>query len=236
MLHDASMANIQVILLPGMDGTGELLADLAHALSRERQVHIISYPVDERLGYKELTGYVLERLPLNEPFVILGESFSGPIAIEIAAARPVQLKGLVLAASFARHPLPQFLAPFLSLLGVKWLPGNIIAAMLLGKSGTPELKTRLLEILAKLPEATLKHRAGEALRVNKLNRLCEITVPILCLHGRFDRLIGRRSVNEIASAKPDCRIIWLDAAHMLLETHPYEAAEAISKFCNDLAD
>lgn len=97
-----------IILLPGMDGTGELLKPLAERLAAHRPTWIIRYPVDRRLDYNQLTDFVGERLPTGR-FVILGESFSGAIAIETAATNPC-VAGLILASSFARHPLPTWLS------------------------------------------------------------------------------------------------------------------------------
>jgi pimeloyl-ACP methyl ester carboxylesterase len=69
------------------------------------------------------------------------------------------------------------------------------------------------------------------LRVDKRNRLREITCPVLCLHGRFDYLVNRRQVDEIATAQPRCQMHWLDSLHMLLATHPEAAVKAINQFC-----
>jgi pimeloyl-ACP methyl ester carboxylesterase len=52
--------------------------------------------VDQALRYDELLPLVLEHLPTDRPFVVLGESFSGPLAIRIAAVRPPCLRALVL--------------------------------------------------------------------------------------------------------------------------------------------
>src|SRR6266849_5616303 len=93
--------NLSVLLLPGLDGTGQLLRDLSEQLAGHRPVHVISYPVDRPLDYGQLTALVEARLP-NGQFVILGESFSGPIAIEIAAREKQRVAGLILASSFAR--------------------------------------------------------------------------------------------------------------------------------------
>src|SRR3954471_10677328 len=97
-----------------MDGTGELLRPLAEQLSTHRPVQLVSYRVDRTLSYEQLVPYVKERLPDNR-YVILGESFSGPIAIEVAATES-RTAGLILASSFARHPLPTPLAVLARLL------------------------------------------------------------------------------------------------------------------------
>jgi len=216
-----------IILLPGMDGTGELLKALADQLALRRPVQLLAYPSDQPLSYAQLTTYVVERAP-NRPFVILGESFSGPIAIEVAATDP-RAVGLVLASSFARHPLPAQLAALTRLLDLRWLPKRIIALM--GSTTTPELTARLHQVLAALPYEILQFRAREVLRVDKRNRLREITCPVLCLHGRFDYLVNRRQVDEIVTVQPRCQVDWFDSSHMLLATHPEAAVKAINQFC-----
>ena len=218
-----------IIILPGMDGTGELLRALADQLALHRPVQLLAYPRDEPLSYAQLTTYVAERAP-DRPFVVLGESFSGPIAIEIAATDP-RAVGLVLASSFARPPLPAQFAALARFLDLRWLPKRIIATALMGSTATPELAARLHQVLAALPHEILQFRAREVLRVDKRNRLREITCPVLCLHGRFDYLVNRRQVDEIATAQPRCQVHWLDSSHMLLATHPEAAVKAINQFC-----
>lgn len=57
---------------------------------------IVSYPPDQSLGYRDLAHLVRSRLPKDEPFILLAESFSGPIALALAADPPPQLKALIL--------------------------------------------------------------------------------------------------------------------------------------------
>jgi pimeloyl-ACP methyl ester carboxylesterase len=218
-----------IVILPGMDGTGELLRALVDQLALHRPVQLFAYPPDQPLSYAQLTTYVVQRAP-NRPFVVLGESFSGPIAIEVAATDP-RAAGLVLASSFARHPLPARFAAFTRLLDLRWLPKRIIAATLMGSTATPELTARLRQVLTALPREILQFRAREALRVDKRDRLREITCPVLCLHGRFDYLVNRRQVDEIVTEQPRCQVDWFDSSHMLLATHPEAAAKAINQFC-----
>src|SRR5687768_1455482 len=95
-----------LVLLPGMDGTGLLFADFVAALGAQVETQVLRYPPDEILGYAELEARVRAALPTDRPLVLLGESFSGPIAISIAATPPPNLRGLILCCTFARFPLP----------------------------------------------------------------------------------------------------------------------------------
>lgn len=222
--------DIPIVLLAGMDGTGVLLADLKGWLSPQRRVEVVSYPADPTLGYEALTAIAMQRLP-NRRYVVLGESFSGPIAIEIAASEPQRVAGLVLASSFARSPLPAVVAPLAKRLDLHWLPRWAIEAALLGGGGTPALKASLHRVLVSLPREVIRRRVAEVAGVDKRERLRRVACPILCLVGSRDRLAGRRCAEQIAQAHPRCTIRVLGAPHMLLETHAEAAAHAIHQFC-----
>jgi pimeloyl-[acyl-carrier protein] methyl ester esterase len=221
-----------IVLLPGMDGTGEFLKPLAEQLSRHRQVLVVDYPTDRVQNYDELVSHVRERLP-DDRAIVLGESFSGPIAIEVAAADP-RVVGLVLASSFSRHPLPTQLAPLTRLFDHRWMPISVVIAALVGAAATPKLREHLRDVLVDLPREIIQARVREVLRVDKRKRLSETRCPMLCLHGRKDRLVRKRHVDDIVAARPDCEVYWLDGPHMLLATHTYAAARAIEEFCRRL--
>ena len=57
---------VRVVLLPGLDGTGDLFADLAAALGAELAPFVVSYPDDPSLGYSALTELVLAQPPKVE--------------------------------------------------------------------------------------------------------------------------------------------------------------------------
>jgi pimeloyl-ACP methyl ester carboxylesterase len=181
-----------------------------------------------------LVDFVRERLPPGR-FVVLGESFSGPIAIEIAASMPERTAGLVLAVSFARNPLP-----FGASLARAWLslrlprPQWAMAAALMGKSATPELKRALGETLATVSPDVVGFRVGQASRVDKLTSLRRIACPVLYLKGNQDWLLGEAPMQEVMRTAPKCDVRAIDGPHMLLATHPGEAADAIEAFCATL--
>jgi pimeloyl-ACP methyl ester carboxylesterase len=97
---------ITVVILPGMDGTGIELTDFVAALAPELEAIVVTYPNDRPMDYAGHEAVARTSLPIDRPFVLLGESYSGPIAISIAASAPRGLIGLVLCCSFARNPHP----------------------------------------------------------------------------------------------------------------------------------
>jgi pimeloyl-ACP methyl ester carboxylesterase len=79
---------ISLILLPGLDGTGLLFQPLVAALPEMIKSIVVGYPGDQPLNYEQLLPQVMDALPRSDPFIILGESFSGPLAMMAAAKRP----------------------------------------------------------------------------------------------------------------------------------------------------
>lgn len=96
---------MKLVLLPGLDGTGTLFTPLLDHLAATPVV--ASYP-PEPLSYERLLAQVARLLP-DGPFVILAESFSGPLAIRLAYRRPPGLQALVLVSSFPRFPWGRWL-------------------------------------------------------------------------------------------------------------------------------
>src|SRR6516225_8307668 len=97
---------MHLLLLPGMDGTGRLFEPLLPFLPPSLVAVVLAYPPDRPLDYAELLPYVEAAIPDGQEFLVLGESFSGPLALLLAARQPPGLRGIILCASFARSPLP----------------------------------------------------------------------------------------------------------------------------------
>ena len=58
------------------------------ALPTSVQVTTLSYPATEVLSYSELASRVRGDLPKGEPYVLVGESYSGPLALMLASDGP----------------------------------------------------------------------------------------------------------------------------------------------------
>ncbi|MFZ6638984.1 alpha/beta fold hydrolase [Undibacterium sp. TC4M20W] len=168
-----------IVLLPGMDGTGTLYEPLRKALGGYCKLIVASYPVDQVLDYATLETVARFYLPLDEDYILLGESFSGPIAISIAASRPQGLLGLILCASFASNPKPwladfRYLLPFLPLAAA---PMAALNYFLLGKFSTLELRELLVKALATVLPKVLKARMRCVLLIDNRHKLASIKVP-----------------------------------------------------------
>jgi pimeloyl-ACP methyl ester carboxylesterase len=83
---------------------GELFSPFTKVLPEELTPIIISYPKDLPLDYDDLERYLAERIIVEAPFAILGESFSGPLAIRFAVKNPKNLVAVILCATFMENP------------------------------------------------------------------------------------------------------------------------------------
>ncbi len=137
---------MHLVLLPGLDGTGILFQPLVESLPAGIEPVVIPFPPTEPLDYPDLARFVAPRLPQSAPFVLLGESYAGPLALQLAAEGAPGIVGVVLCASFVSNPT---LVPssFRHLAG-PWLyrftPAFIQAKALLGGYSSPELRQLLL--------------------------------------------------------------------------------------------
>jgi pimeloyl-ACP methyl ester carboxylesterase len=223
---------ITLVLLPGMDGTGIFFEDFAAALQPEFKPIIVRYPNDPSLGYTELEPLARAALPEDEPYLILGESFSGPIAISIAASNPPGLLGLILCVTFARnpHPLLPLLTAILKPLPAWRLPRFIQEPNIFGRFNSPYLRAKLDEVRTRVSQKTLKSRLEAVASIDVSEKLRRVSVPTLDLRARNDRVVSRASGRHIRQILPGVDIAELDAPHLLPQTVPLFAKAAITYF------
>jgi pimeloyl-ACP methyl ester carboxylesterase len=191
------------------------------------------YPKDRVMGYEELLPMVMGMLP-DSPFVLLGESFSSPLSITIAAARPRGLRGLILCSAFARNPLwlsPTWLA-YLTHPLVFRLYDPYVRFKVWRRGGGPAGKKRLAALEGLKPPVMAK-RVRSALRVDVLDQLATCPVPALYVRGERDRLVHGRNLSEMSQCLPSMRIARLDGGHCVLKSRTAQATTAIVDFIAD---
>jgi pimeloyl-ACP methyl ester carboxylesterase len=219
----------EIVLLPGLDGTGDLFDRLAASLADEFTVNVMRYPNDPSLGY---AGYaeLARKLIGKRRVFLLGESFSGPVAVRVAAQLGPQIKGVILAATFLRTPLPAWFMRRASHTEPEATPKRIRDAILMGSYGDDELRNKVDEIVRGLSRPVRAARLRAIAEVDVREDFARLRCPVLVLHGRKDWLVSITPMQKAACDKGGVRIVAFSAAHMLLQTRAAEAATEISAF------
>jgi pimeloyl-ACP methyl ester carboxylesterase len=229
----------RLVLLPGMHGTGELFQEFMSMIPEPKHIQALCYPNDVSPSYRQLLGAVQFTAPESDPFFLLAESFSTPLAIQFAATQPANLEGLILCAGFASSPVrgwrriaASLLAPALFHLALpefasrRWLVGPDAPLSLLEsvKSASTLVRPKVL---------STRLRAIFACDVRKeLNR---VAVPILFVQATQDRIVPATCLEEIRRIKPMIEVAKIDGPHLILQRRPQESAMIVSKFIGRLS-
>jgi pimeloyl-[acyl-carrier protein] methyl ester esterase len=228
-----------LVLLPGLDGTGLLFQPLVDALPESIESIIVRYPGDRWLTYEQLLPIVLATLPKDEPFLLLGESFSGPLGIMIAATHPPGLLGLILVASFIQSPR-RFLRPAISLfsrapLFSLYLPYKHLKAII-NRCYTPQHRELLSQMQQLVRPHVIAARVRIVFQVNAEPALRACNVPMLYIQATKDQVVPARNLRLIQKIKPVLEVVKIDSPHMVLQRFPDGAAQAIARFGLALAE
>lgn len=221
----------EVVILPGLDGTARLLESFCSCLGALGvPARAVAYPTDQSLGYLELEQIVRGQLP-SESFVLVGESFSGPLGIRIAAHPPAGLLGLVLSTTFARSPVPA-LAPFSP--WVRFAPARpptaLLSWWLLGRWANSALRTDLAQALRAVTPSVLRARVTAALRADVSALVPSVQVPVLQLVAGHDRLLAPSASRALGKALPHCRTVTVPGPHLLLQASASSCAQEVAAF------
>jgi pimeloyl-ACP methyl ester carboxylesterase len=223
----------QIVLLPGLDGTGHLFKDFSDAIPDAYHKTVVSYPVDPSLDYDALENLVIKQLP-NDPFILVAESFSGPIALKIAAHPPPTLSAVILVSTFHRSPLGIFssLAKLLAAIPFWFLPypTGMLRYFLFAKNKSDSEIKEFFKIIRSLPCTLIQRRIQMVMDVDVSNDLKENHVPLLYLKGDHDPLISNSLMRELVKLQPRLSIEPISSGHFVLQANPREAWDKISKF------
>ena len=223
---------MRTLILPGLDGTGRLLGAFAGALPAELGADVVSYPVDRYLDYASLEALVHARVPSDRPYALIAESFSGPLAIALAAKVPPV--ALVLVGSFAASPV----GPVMSAIG-RALAGATLAVptpmfgvrqLLVGPDAPEDVLRAVHEVMHLVPGPILAGRLRALLQTDMSEALASSRAPLMYLAGSRDRLVWPRVGRAIRALRPDVEHATIDAPHLMLARAPDRAAELIAGF------
>jgi pimeloyl-ACP methyl ester carboxylesterase len=214
-----------------MDGTGVLFNHLTPQL--EFACQIIELPSGNNQSYAFLTEYISDKLPA-EDFILLAESFSGPIAANIAGLNIPNLKAVIFIATFLQPPVPAllFCARFIPLKALVHLPlaSFFIQRFLLGRQYPVR---RFIHILASVSNADLSARLIalkhlKHLKASKTTAPCQL--PTLYLAAQNDCLVAPKHIYLFKNRFADLTEFFIPGTHFLAQSNPAGCAEKINAF------
>jgi len=209
-----------------MDGTGTLFEPFVRELPPHVNAVTVSYPAGVHLSYDQLAGRVRNELPPGQPYIIVAESYSGPVALRLAAAPVGDLRAIVLVASFVSRPLGRWgrrLAwlPWAAVFRLR--PPRLALRWLLMNRDTPrETVSAVQAAIGQVRPDVLAARMREALRADSTEAALACPVRIVCLVAGRDRLLGWR-------AFPGVETVTVPSPHLLLQCAPRAAIAAMNQ-------
>jgi pimeloyl-ACP methyl ester carboxylesterase len=225
---------LDTVLLPGFDGTGRLSRCFMDALPPRLSPLVIAYPSDVPESYSDLETRVCSLLPSDRAFAIVAESFSGPIAIRIAAKKPKGLVALVLVGTFVHNPV-RFAPTWMKSIVGNYLfhippPAWMVRQFVAGSDAPDELVSEALAAWRQVKPGVLAMRLREALTVDAADDFLVVSLPMLYVRGTQDRLLAPSTVDALLRLRPDLEVAVIGAPHFVLQRRPTEAAELIANF------
>jgi pimeloyl-ACP methyl ester carboxylesterase len=218
-----------LVLLPGLDGTGELFAPLLQALGDDVTTSVVRYGAE--LTFDEYVESAGKALP--DQCVVIAESFSGPVAITLAARHPGKVRCLVLCATFAVSPFRSLLRAAKFFPARLFRPNPLLPSMVdhFCFSGAPiSLRLSPVAAVSTVPPAIMRARLACLATTDVRALLPRVTTPVLYLRASRDRIVNSRLSLEMTSLLPNVKVAEIDGPHLLLQARPRECAAAITDF------
>ena len=178
------------------------------------------------------TGSLSEAVAGLDHFHVLGWSFSGPLALMLAAEEPQRVRSVILSASFVRPPRPNVAKLRFALVGpVMWLwrAARRMPLWLL-RQRTDAFRQAKSESWRRISARVLARRVREVMQVDAREALRTCRQPVLYLAASRDGIVPRRCLDEILSVRPSVKVVTIEGEHFAMYANPQPAARAIAAF------
>jgi len=223
---------VTVVLLPGIDGTEVLFGPLLAALPDWITPWVVTFPTSGANGYADLLTLVEQSAGAASEFFVLGWSFSGPLALMLAARQPRRTRGVILCSSFVRAPLPAArwlrfatVAPIVGLVRLaRRAPGRVFGSRSLPLSEAQAMTW------SRVPSRVVAERVRAILALDAREALRRCPAPLLYLAASRDRVVPLRNAEEISRERPGTDIATIEGEHLALFTNAGAAARTIVAF------
>lgn len=221
-----------LLLIPGLEGSSIFFEPLLAALPASVSVHTVEYPSTGPMAYADLLPIVRAAVPAGRPFIVLGWSFGGPLAVLLGADPPPGLRGVIIASSFITNPQPwlRWLRPFI---GAPLVPVfRILASLkaLVGGYSSPQLRGLQQRVYAVVNARAFAARMRTALTADFRAEWMQIRVPVLYLGASHDVVVPAYCLREMQRLRPGLDVAIIAGPHLALVTNAPEAARRVTAF------
>ncbi len=236
-----------LVLVPGLAGGFELLGPLVRLLARDFQV--ISYQLRgeddcfslrrgfDRADLVQDLHEFLGWMGLERPG-ILGVSFGGILALELAIRRPHRLQALIvqgIGARFQRGLLQQVASIVLSrypLPSDNPFVNQFFNLLFGGRQKSNALFQFVTRQCWQTDQSVMAHRFHLVEGYNAKGDLKKVQVPTLVLAGNRDVLVSQESLDDLMAELPRGRLVSLKGCgHLAFVTQAERVAQEVKRFC-----
>lgn len=202
----------------------------------------VNLPSKGKQDYVTLALQLHKELPVcknDKKRLLIAESFSGPLAIRLAALRPDEIGGIVLASSFCNAPLKRGIAISVALLPLRPLflvkpPRSALRHFLIGDDVNDSELEVLRKVMEEIPSSTLSKRVRTIIELMQDDNPDLPDIPVLILQAQNDNLVPWEAQSNLESYYPQAKTHWLEAPHLIFQRRPDECLRHIMDFASEI--
>lgn len=222
---------MRLILLPAFDGTGLMFAPFIRELKNRFEAWAISYPATGPQDYHSLAAYVRRQIPAGEQYILLGESFAGPLVYEIAVADPAHCKAAVFVATYLTNPSPlllKILSKLPATLVSRFVSNPFIVRLLSLSFNAPNSVAKAIaHNFASVKPAVIRQRL-QTIGGLPSNPQSPVKVPSFYVQAAKDRLVPAGKLKDFQRLCPELKVERVEGGHFILQEKPEACAAVIS--------
>jgi pimeloyl-ACP methyl ester carboxylesterase len=234
-----------IVLIPGMDGTGDLFYRQVPLLARSYRV--VTYALRESAPAMEtlvsdLAGVIDSVARGDEQVTLLGESFGGAVALSFALARPARVERLVILNSFPYFaPQLRLRLAAIALRALPWGAMGVVrrlTAFRLHSAHTHRAEVRrFLELTARTTRAGYLNRLTLLRGYDVRSGLRDLRPPVLFLAADRDHLVPSvAQARYMAASTPRSVVRVLEGhGHICLIAPDIDLEQILDEWSRDFA-
>ena len=216
-----------VVLLPGLHGSTALYDAFVALAPPWARCLPLPLPTVGGQTFDELSDVILPEVRPLEGFVLLGESFSGPIAARLSARLGQKVALLVLCNPVVEMSVRVPEGILASIAASAWMPAWGAAMALSG--GDMTVARAALDAVRALPKGILARRTSAVYSATEEDLASRLAPPLLTILGTGDNVVSVARSRAFFSRVPEGTIAEIEGPHLIVQTRPAEVWAAISE-------